>query len=138
LLEPENKAINKLNDTEKLILHCIYSRSCDGYARQKHIKALLSADFLNWTIPYIVKVCDEYVIEILQMVYDNLKDKNTEVFKDFCYDDRKSFCRSYSRMHSYWNEYYRSDYYKFEEYIGYKLFVECFGAKRIMNCINWS
>lgn len=135
-IEPVNEIVAKLDDSKRLILHCIYSRSCNGYIREKHIKALLSIDFPDWSVPYILKVCDEYVIEILQLVYENLKEKNTEVIKQFCANNWKSFCKSYNRMISYWNEFYRHDCYRFENYIGRKLFIECFGAKRTMNCTN--
>jgi hypothetical protein len=124
--------LEKLDITEKTILHCIYSRSCNGHVREKHIRALLSMDFPDWVIPYIVKVCDEYIVEIVQMVYDNLKDKNTGRFKAFCADNHDTFCRSYNRMISYWNVFYRDRYSKFDSYVGRKLFIECFGAKRTM------
>jgi len=94
----------------------------------------LSVDFPDWSIPYIVKVCDEYVIEILQLVYEELKGKDTEAIKYFCKNNRQAFCKSYNRMISYWNEFYRNDCYRYENYIGSKLFIECFGAKRTMNC----
>jgi len=137
--EVEDTVFSKLDFTEKMILHCIYTRSCDGYIRERHVKALLAEDFPEWTIPYIFKVCDEYIIEILQIVYDNLKDGNTDKFKSFCANNQASFCKSYHRMISYWNVYYRTwdaffrnDYYRFEDYVGRKLFIECFGAEEAM------
>ena len=131
--EPAIKDIYSLTKRQKAILHCVYSRSHDGYIREKHITALLLTDFHEWAIPYIVKVCDEYIIDILHVVYSNLKDKNTELIKKFCANNYESFCKSYNRMISYWNEFYRDDCYRFENYIGRKLFIECFGAKRKMN-----
>jgi len=134
LLEMDNDLVLKMNDAERLILHCIYSRNCDGYVRQKHVKELLSTNIPEWVIPYIVKVCDEYVVEILQMVYEKLEGKNTDVIRQFCANNKKIFCRSYNRMISYWNEFYREDCYRFDDYVGRKLFIECFGATRTMNC----
>jgi len=133
-IDVKDVVFSKLDFTEKMILHCIYTRSCYGHVREKHIKALLSENFPEWAIPYIFKVCDEYVIEILQTVYDNLKHRNTDKFKSFCANNHESFCRSYNRMISYWNEFYRNDCYKYEDYVGRKLFIECFGAKRKINC----
>jgi hypothetical protein len=121
-------AMKQMDPIEKMVLHCIFSRSCNGHVREKHIKSLVTADFPNWAIPYIVKVCDEYVVEILEVVYDNLKGKNTDPIKAFCADNRLAFCRSYDRMVSYWNEYYRSDCYRFRDYVGRKLFLDCFGG----------
>lgn len=131
-----DKKVNRLNEQQKMILHCIYSRSNDGYVRQKHIKALLNMDYCDWAIPYVVKVCDEYVVEILEMVYDILKDQNTDCFKRFCLNNTENFLRGYCRMVSYWNCYYRCKYSKFSEYIGRKLFTECFGYTKTLEKNN--
>ena len=125
-LDIEDAVLLGLDYTERTILHCVYTRSCDGYVREKHIKALLAEDFPGWAIPYIVKICDEYVVEILQTVYDNLKGKNTDNFKKFCADNPETFFKSYCRMVSYWNIYYRHKV-QFGNYVGHKLFTECFG-----------
>ena len=93
-----DKVINKLSVQEKMILHCIYSRSCDGLVRQKHLQSLLHMNYANWAIPYIVKSCDEYIIEILEMTYDILKEQDTERIKGFCLENAQSFCKSYARM----------------------------------------
>ena len=133
-VEVEEALYIKLESLERMVLNCIYSRSCDGYVREKHIKALLSDDYPDWVIPYIVKVCDEYVVEILQTVYDHLRDVDSTIYKRFCADNRASFCKSYNRMISYWNEFYRDTCFRYEDYVGRKLFIECLGAKRTMNC----
>ena len=130
--ELPDHSIKRLNEQQKMILHCIYSRHCDGYVRQKHLKALLLMDFEDWAIPYIVKICDEYVVEIIEMTYDHLKDRDKEVIKTFCIENMEAFCKSYNRMTSYWNEFYRERYNEFHKYIGRKLFRECFGYTRSM------
>jgi hypothetical protein len=93
---------------------------------------LLITDFADWTIPYIVKACDEYVLEILEMIYEVLKEQDKERFKKFCYENSISFCKSYNRMISYWNVFYRDRYYKYHQYVGSKLFKECFGYSSIL------
>jgi hypothetical protein len=124
--------VDSLSEQQEMILHCIYSRSCDGYVRQKHLNSLLMMDYEDWTIPYIVKICDEYVIEILEMTYEILKEQDTERIKKFCLQNIESFCKSYNRMISYWNEYYRFKNKSFQKYIGRKLFIECFGYSRLL------
>ena len=120
----------KFTERQKLIYHCIFSRSYDGYIREKHIKALLDHDLPEWAIPYIIKVCDEYVIEILETVYQKLKDKNCKIYKAVCSNNFKLIESGHSRMISYWNEYYRYSYYKYNDYIGKKLYSECFGYSK--------
>ena len=124
--------LDTLNEQQKMILHCIYSRNCDGYVRQKHLKSLLLMNYEDWAIPYIVKICDEYVVEIVEMTYDILKQQDTELIRKFCIENREAFCKSYSRMTSYWNEYYRHQYNQFQQYVGRNLFRECFGYSRTM------
>lgn len=127
-----NKFIDSLTERQKMILHCILSRSSDGYIRQKQIRSLLQMDYEDWAIPYIVKICDEYVVEIVEMTYEFLKERDTVRIKNFCSENKEEFCKSYSRMISYWNEYHRHTYGDFHQYIGRKLFRECFGYSRSM------
>jgi len=134
--EIEEDVFSNMSDIEKMIINCIYSRSCNGFVREKHIRNLLLIEYPEWSIPYIVKICDEYIIDILQLVYENLKDKNTNAIKEFCDNNYISFCKSYNRMISYWNEYYRWDCYRYKNYVGRKLFIECFGASRKINCLK--
>ena len=47
--------IEHLTDIQKEILYCIYTRSCNGYIREKYLKELLKLDFDCWAIPFIVK-----------------------------------------------------------------------------------
>ena len=122
--------LNKLTKRQQLIYHCIFSRSYDGYVRQKHIEALLDSDTPEWAMPYIIKVCDEYVYEILECVYQKLKARNCERYKALCQLNFDYFKLGHCRMISYWNEYYRYDCYKYKEYLGKKLYGECFGYNK--------
>ena len=121
---------NKLTERQILIYHCIFSRSYDGYIRQKHIEALLDSNTPEWAMPYIVKICDEYVYAILETVYQKLQGKNCEKYKILCQLNFDYFKFGHCRMISYWNEYYRYDCYRYKEYIGKKLYSECFGYNK--------
>jgi len=115
---------------QRMIYHCIFSRSYDGFVRQKHMEALLEADIPKWAVPYVIKICDEYVKEILEAVYESLRNKSCESFKALCRINFDQFKKGHSRMISYWNEYYRYDCYRFKDYIGKKLYSECFGYNK--------
>ena len=121
---------NQMTERQKLIYHCIFSRSYNGYVRQKHIEALLESDLPDWAIPYVIKICDEYIKEILEVVYQKLQGKNTEKYKEICALNFDYFKLGHCRMISYWNEYYRYDCYRYDEYIGKKLYSECFGYNK--------
>lgn len=126
-VEIPNTVFLNLSLQKQMILHCIYSRSCDGFVRQEHIKKLILNGYESWTIPYIVKVCDEYVVDILEMVYCLLQKQDTTQIKNFCLENVQLFCKSYAHMISYWNEFYRRRWVRFHDYVGKKLFWECFG-----------
>ena len=131
-IDHSDSFINELNSRKKMVLHCIYSRSDDGFVRQKHLKSLLSMEYEDWAIPYIVKICDEYIVEILEMTYGILRQQDKERIKKFCHQNRVLFCKSYNRMISYWNEFYRHEHKNFKQYVGRKLFRECFGYSRVL------
>lgn len=120
----------KLNATQKELLCCIYTRSCNGYIREKYLKKLLESSFDDWAIPFIVKLCDEYVMEILVTIYSYIKDRDNREIKLFCLENKLQMKKSYSRMISYWNEFYRSQEKNFHQYIGKKLYRECLGYNR--------
>lgn len=113
--------------TQKIIFHALLSRSDNGYVREKHIHKLLDMDYPNWVFPYIVKLSDEYVVEILNLIYAYLKNKDCTEIKSFCKLNAFSFARSYDRMASYWGEYYGGSFYT---YVGRKLFKECYGYQK--------
>ena len=92
----------ELTPVQKTIFHAFLSRSHNGFVREKHIREIFSADCPEWIFPYIVKLSDEYVIEIVELIYSQLKDKDCQKIKDFCSLNVSSFVRSYDRMASYW------------------------------------
>lgn len=130
LVEPPESDVSKLTALQKQILFCLYTRSSNGHLREKYVGQLLSSDFEPWVIPYIVKLCDEYVIEILRVIYNSLSEKPNEQIKSFCMANKQAIRKGFSRMISYWNEYYRADCFDIKEYVGRKLFQECLGYSR--------
>lgn len=115
--------IGSLSHTQQIITYCIYTRSNDGYTRQKAAEKLLNLNKIPyWTLPYIFKLCDEYVIEIIELIAANINRLDSSEIKMFV-NENKAFLRlGYDRMISYWNCYYRSMYPSIKEYVGYKLY----------------
>lgn len=127
----DEKAYDELEDKEeKLIYDCIFTRSCDGYVRQRHLRNILADDFPEWCMPYILKLSAEYVVEIIDDIYKCLKTRDNTQFRAFCANNPYMFRHSYTRMVSYWNEFYRQECHRFHDYVGYRLYKECFGYSR--------
>lgn len=128
-VDANEEKIESLTDRQKKIIYCLYTRSNDGYLREKYAKKLLGAGLEEWCLPFIVSLCDDYVVEIVEAVYSALSERNNDDIKAFCKRNESSVRKSYSRMVSYWNEYYRrtDKHWKINEYVGRKLFKECLG-----------
>ena len=121
--------------TRAAIYRCLFSRSHDGYVRERHIRALLSAGPPDWAIPYVVEVCGEYVFGIVDFVYRTLQGTDTSAYKETCALNVEQFALAHCRMISYWNEYHRRtrrECYRYDDHVGKKLFEEHFGYDRAM------
>ena len=126
-LDEESSYEKLVSKEEQWIYHCIFTRSCNGYVREAHLRAILEEDYPEWCMPYIFKLASEYVVEILDVIYTVMKGKDNSLFQAFCQNNPYLFKCYYNRMISYWNEYYRNQCYKYHDYVGYKLYKECFG-----------
>ncbi|MDR3081774.1 MAG: hypothetical protein LBV60_12755, partial [Streptomyces sp.] len=63
--EPEAGLERSLTGTQRLILHCLYSRHSDGRVRQRRLEQLVSSSE-PWVVPFVVQLAGEYVLEILE------------------------------------------------------------------------
>ena len=133
----DEKIYNELEDKEEQFIYsCIYTRSCDGYVRQRHMRKIMENDFPQWCMPYILKLSSEYVVEIVDDIYKYMKVRDNTSCQLFCKNNPHIFRNSYSRMVSYRNEFYRCGCYKFHNYVGYRLYKECFGYSRKYNRLS--
>lgn len=128
----DDSNISNFTKEQKLIYNCIFSRNYDGFIRQKHIEQILNHDINFWISPYIIKISDEYIVEILCSIYDNLKYKDNSILKQTAIKNIDLFLYNYSRMASYWSEFHKTKYPKYINYIGRTLFHEIFGYRRSM------
>ena len=56
----DEKIYNELEGKEEQFIYsCIYTRSCDGYVRQRHLRKIMENDFPQWCMPYILKLSSE-------------------------------------------------------------------------------
>jgi hypothetical protein len=116
--EPSAELEDKLTETQKQILNCIYTRHHNGYIREKRLKKLFGFDN-DWILPYKLQLLGEYVIEILFELDKHITNENIRRYKQLTFNNRKYWEQTKSRVASYWNEHYRYPNYKnFNDYIG--------------------
>lgn len=106
---PYSLTNSKFTQIEMEILNCIFSRHYDGYVRQEAVLNIISSD-KNWTIPYIVRIIGEYVIEILRDIDARFETINKANLVSFIRQNPAFYNRTRSRVSSYWDCYYRGQF----------------------------
>lgn len=121
--EPPPESVAALSSRQRQVLHCLYSRHCDGRVRQLHLAQILSsAD--PWVIPFVVQLVGEYVLEILVDIRDGLRALDTPgdglrlAYGEFLAANPAFFDRTQRRVVSYWSCYYRTAFQSFQGYPG--------------------
>jgi hypothetical protein len=90
-------------------IHCLCTRSTDGYERQAALRYIPS---LNepWSIPFVVLLSGEYVVEIIDDMIGSLSVFNREAYINFVRENRGPMRLLRSKATSYWNCYYRTSH----------------------------
>lgn len=121
--EPPAQSVDSLSPRQQTLLHCLYTRHHDGTVRQRHLEAVVGAPE-PWIVPFVVQLAGEYVLEILVVIRDGLRDLDTpgtdphHAYGQFLVDNPAFFARTERRVVSYWNCYHRLRYSSFEGYPG--------------------
>lgn len=100
-----------MNVQQRQIALCMLTRSADGFARQAALREVLHINE-PWSIPFVIALIGEYVVEIIDDVYAALPDlekANPAFYKLTC-----------DRVVSYWDLYYRRQFPR-SDYVGFKL-----------------
>lgn len=136
-----NGKLNTLTELQKLVYACIALLHPDGYTREKYLRYLLDKPMEEWMLPFLLKLSGEYVKEILAVLYESRMNIDNTALKTFCQRNPLQAQRCYSRMVSYWAEYYRFEITypivlngrkhiktRLRDYVGYPLFRQCWGV----------
>jgi hypothetical protein len=88
---------------------CLRTRSTDGYERQASLQYILP---LNepWSIPFVVLLAGEYVVEIIDDMLASLPLLNVEAYIEFVRENRGMMRLLRSKATSYWDCYYRTSH----------------------------
>ena len=115
--EPNIELEDKLSEKQKTILNCIYLRHHNGYIREKRLKKLIGENEY-WITPFTIQLLGEYVYEILIVLNDIITVETIESYQSFIEENPRYWQITESRMISYWNEYYRREFPKLNDYLG--------------------
>ncbi|WP_030694679.1 hypothetical protein [Streptomyces globisporus] len=121
--EPPAAEVASLSSRQRRLLHCLYSRHSDGRVRQRHLAEVVGSAEPR-VIPFVVQSVGEYVLEILVVICDELRDLITPgtpgnlTYGQFIVDNPAFFARTQRRVVSSWNCYYRFPCPSFRDYPG--------------------
>jgi hypothetical protein len=116
--QPDQAVIAKLTEIRILILACLYTRSSDGFVRERYVEQIVQHPE-EWVIPYIIQLLGEYVIEIIRIIERLLDCLDTEQFSKFKKENPEFIRLTRQRITSYWNAGRREETFGLKEDSGY-------------------
>lgn len=112
--------LNEFTQVQQDILNSLYSRHHDGFVRQKCVSKIITSNH-SWTVPFIIQIISEYVIEILNEVNDRIISLDEINLKNFLLSNKEFYKVAKDRVTSYWDCYYRMQYPTKENFVGFKI-----------------
>lgn len=112
-----------------VVAACAYTRHHDGYVRQEALRTLLDGPCAlePWVVPYVVKLADEYVVEIVEDVAAFLTEVDVEgsaqqrAYGRVLAQNPEMLRLLRARVISYWDCYHRRRHRRLEDYPGHRL-----------------
>lgn len=110
---PDEDMTLHLTPDERLVLACWMSRHHDGRIRQRALSLILASN-APWTIPFVIQLCGEYVIElgedVLAFLTRDLPDRPVlqRAYKQFANENPQFISLTEQRAASYWSDDYRT------------------------------
>ena len=108
-----------LNELQKELINCLLTRHHDGFVRQRYLSQIINSNNV-WIPPFVVQLLGEYVVEILDLLYNNLGNLNDTLYREFLEANPEFLAVTAQRVASYWDCYYRSRWKK-NEYVGFRM-----------------
>ncbi|KQV53026.1 hypothetical protein ASC95_09655 [Pelomonas sp. Root1217] len=105
---------NATGDTRTLAL-CLGTRHWNGYIREECLRRLISTDF-PWAAPFLVQLLGEYVIEIVEVIAEAVRQATIQNLSDFARANPKFMAITRQRATSYWDCYFRRGFRSLQTY----------------------
>jgi hypothetical protein len=102
------------------ILDCLQTRHHNGFVRERALRQVLARN-TPWSIPFVVRLISEYVIEILDLIDTRWAEIDGPVLGEFLVANPGFHSLVRRRVISYWDCYYRGAYPRWDNYLGFRL-----------------
>ena len=110
-------ACTRLAGDAGVLALCLGTRHHDGHLREACLRQLLLQE-RAWTAPFVVHLCGEYVLEIVEAIEVALPAWNAEALARYLRENPAYVATLERRAVSYWNCYYRRRFPEWEDYPG--------------------
>jgi hypothetical protein len=101
-------------------IQCLLTRSTDGYERHAALRTLLPLN-TSWSIPFVVLLAGEYVVEIIDDIVSSLSLLDPVAYGALVRENAQLMALLEARATSYWDCYYRHSFADRHQYPGIKL-----------------
>ena len=106
-------------DFQPVVAACYFSRHNDGFVREGSLHFLLNSENMqDFALPYILKLAEEYVVELAEIIINKFELLPKCMLENFVRENAQWPQRMYQRSTSYWNCYYRNRYKRLGDYPG--------------------
>ncbi len=126
--EPDAAMLGTEGELVQAIVACVYSRSHDGYVREKYLRRLLALPY-PWVAPFVFQLVGEYVMALAQLIADRSAALlANEGYRRFVWDNPEFLALTWARAVSYedcYYRYYRRLYTPEENYPAFRFLSEC-------------
>jgi hypothetical protein len=112
--------VDQLPQELRIITACWFSRHHDGRVRERFLRSI-SANDSDWIVSYVLPLCGEYVLPILDLIWDERDRFSIHVLTSWIRLNTALYQTIRRRIVSYWNCYYRSENPDFSKYVGGRL-----------------
>ncbi|NNG44457.1 hypothetical protein HJP15_16265 [Pseudoalteromonas sp. NEC-BIFX-2020_002] len=103
----------KLTPKQQEVIYCVFSRHHDGFVREKCLRQFVTSNN-SFTAPYILQLLGEYVVEIIEVIYQNREKINKDNLVRYISENPLHYEQTRQRVYSYWDCYYRRAYPKYK------------------------
>ena len=110
-------ACTRLPGDAGVIAVCLGTRHHDGHLREACARQLLQQR-RAWTVPFVVHLCGEYVLEIVEVIGAALPAWNADALARYLRENPAYLATLERRAVSYWSCYYRGQYPAWDCYPG--------------------